>query len=378
VAATIIWDMQTRDNSALDGYLVIADISGYSAYLATTELEYSPEILAELLELIVHHLQPPLHLSKLEGDAVFLHAPDQTFFRGETLLELIEKTYAAFRDRIRAIERNKCDCAACRKSPALDLKFVVHHGPFRTHRVAGHEEVVGKDVALVHRLLKNGVAEANGWRGYALFSDEALQRLGVEPEGLYRRTETYDLGAVDTASVDLDGRYQCFVEARRVFVAPEEADVRMVRRVAASPAVTWEWLNDPNRRRQWEDMVVEPQMLPGGRSGVGEVSRCVRGTDVRIMTTLDWRPFDYFTVESRTLPSAEAALTSYRLAAVDSATDLEVTVALPDKRLKRRKARQTTEQTLGRSLDRLAAAIAGESPPREPEPLEMVTTGLTD
>ncbi|HYT81133.1 MAG TPA: DUF2652 domain-containing protein [Actinomycetota bacterium] len=123
--------MQAQDHSAVNGYLMIADISGYSAYLATTELEHSPEVLGELLELIVQHLQPPLHLSKLEGDAVFVHAPEDTFFRGETLLELIENTYAAFRDRIRAIERNMCDCEACRKSPALDLKFVVHHGEYR-------------------------------------------------------------------------------------------------------------------------------------------------------------------------------------------------------------------------------------------------------
>ncbi|HYT81135.1 MAG TPA: hypothetical protein VEQ37_18145, partial [Actinomycetota bacterium] len=129
------------------------------------------------------------------------------------------------------------------------------------HRVAGHEEVVGKDVALAHRLLKNGVAEATGWRGYALFSDQALQRLGIDPEGLFRGSETYDLGIVETASVDLDERYQGFVDARRVFVAPEAADVTLVRRVAASPAVTWEWLNDPDRRRRWEDLVVEPQAL---------------------------------------------------------------------------------------------------------------------
>ena len=35
------------------GYLVIADISGYTSFVAKTELEHSHEILSELLGLLV-------------------------------------------------------------------------------------------------------------------------------------------------------------------------------------------------------------------------------------------------------------------------------------------------------------------------------------
>jgi hypothetical protein len=341
------------------GYLVIADISGYSAYLATTELEHSPQVLAELLELIVQHLQPPLQLSKIEGDAVFVHARKGTFLRGETLLEVIENTYVAFRDRIKAIERTMCDCTACRRSPTLDLKFVVHQGRYRMHRVAGNDELVGKDVALAHRLLKNGVGDQTGWRGYALLSLEALRSLGLAPEGVHRSTERYDLGSVDTASLDLDRRYRTLVEARRILIGPEKADVTVARTLAAPPAVAWEWLNDPQRRRRWEDLVVAPQVLPGGRSGIGEVSHCSRGTDVMVTTVLDLRPFEYFTVQSSRPPSEAATVTSYRLIPVEKGrTELQVTVALPGRGLGKRKARRSTERALGRSLDELAAAMA--------------------
>jgi len=363
-APTVAVVERGTSSSTTTGYLVIADISGYSAYLAGTELEHSPQVLAELLELIVDHLQPPLHLSKLEGDAVFVHASEETLFRGETLLEIVETTYAAFRDRILAIERNLCDCEACRKSPTLDLKFVVHHGDYRMHSVAGHEELVGTDVALVHRLLKNGVADATGWRGYALFSERALDRLGVRPDGLHGATEEYDLGTVSTASLDLDARYRAMVDARRVLVTPEEADVTVVRNVAAPPAVVWEWLNDPEKRQQWEELVVDSQELPGGRSGVGEVSHCLQGTTAVVTTVLDWRPFDYFTVQTTRPPATDATTTSYRLAPVNDSTELRVTLALQERGLKRRRARQTTERTLARSLDRLVGSI--EQHQREP------------
>jgi len=100
------------------GYLVIGDISGYTSYVAKTELEHSQEVLAELLSLIVEHFRPVLTILRLEGDAVFANAPQGQIPRGETLVELLESTYTAFRDHIRGIvHRTTCECNACRPSP---------------------------------------------------------------------------------------------------------------------------------------------------------------------------------------------------------------------------------------------------------------------
>ena len=82
------------------GYLVIADISGYTSFVAKTELEHSQEILSELLELLVSRFQLTMTISKLEGDAVFVYAPEEIFVRSETLLEFVESTYVAFPSRI--------------------------------------------------------------------------------------------------------------------------------------------------------------------------------------------------------------------------------------------------------------------------------------
>jgi hypothetical protein len=53
------------------GYLVLADISGYTHYLAGVELDHAHEVLTELLETIVGSFRALLTISKLEGDAVF-------------------------------------------------------------------------------------------------------------------------------------------------------------------------------------------------------------------------------------------------------------------------------------------------------------------
>ncbi len=58
------------------GFLILADLSGYTAYLSRGELEHAPAIAGDLLETIVGRLDPPFRLAKLEGDAVFLFAED--------------------------------------------------------------------------------------------------------------------------------------------------------------------------------------------------------------------------------------------------------------------------------------------------------------
>ena len=79
--------------STQHGYLVLADISGYTSYLSKVELDHAHEILTDLLEIIVGKFKTVLTISKLEGDAVFAYTPEAKLSRGETLLELIETTY---------------------------------------------------------------------------------------------------------------------------------------------------------------------------------------------------------------------------------------------------------------------------------------------
>ena len=135
------------------GYLVLADISGYTSFVAGTELDHSHEILSDLLETICDEIEKLLTIHKLEGDAVFAYAPEAIISRGETILELIESTYMAFRDRQTSIKRaTTCTCRACQHIPSLDLKFIIHHGDYIIQQVRDIREMVGSDVNLTSGL----------------------------------------------------------------------------------------------------------------------------------------------------------------------------------------------------------------------------------
>lgn len=57
---------------------LIADISGYTGYLADVELDHGQDILADLIGSVVSSFRPNFRLAKLEGDAAFTHALRET------------------------------------------------------------------------------------------------------------------------------------------------------------------------------------------------------------------------------------------------------------------------------------------------------------
>ena len=59
-----------RTMPATEGTLVLADISGYTAYMAGVEHEHSIEILGELIETIATSFDGRLSIDQLEGDAI--------------------------------------------------------------------------------------------------------------------------------------------------------------------------------------------------------------------------------------------------------------------------------------------------------------------
>src|SRR5690242_3358046 len=94
-----------------EGFLVIADISGYTALLTGTELDHAQGIVEDLVATIHSLLTPGLNLVKLEGDALFCYADSSRFKDGERVLELIESCYYGFRSRLEQMKRaTTCAC----------------------------------------------------------------------------------------------------------------------------------------------------------------------------------------------------------------------------------------------------------------------------
>ena len=141
----------------MQALLFLPDISGFTKFVNDTEIEHSQHILRDLLEVILDVNQLNLTVSEIEGDAVFFYRMGEAPAL-EEMLQQIEKMFLSFHTYIKEIERDRiCDCGACRTAINLTLKFIVHYGDINISKIKEHTKLVGKDVIIAHRLLKNNI-----------------------------------------------------------------------------------------------------------------------------------------------------------------------------------------------------------------------------
>jgi hypothetical protein len=283
------------------GFLLVADLTGYTAYLAGSEIEHAPTIAGDLLETIVGRLEPPYRLAKLEGDAAFFFVEDGRAEPG-LLLDAIEASYLAFRRRLRSIEQaTACDCTACRTAPRLDLKFFLHHGQYVRTRIAGRDELAGSSVIVVHRLLKGETAarahDADGRAsGFVVFTDTAVDavRLDADVAGLTAGREVIEhLGQITTYLQDLEARWQGEAATPRLRLDDNDLLLDATVRVGADAPTVWNHLTAPSLRALWEGAIVLEDAPAGGRMGVGTTLQCVTGRLASIEEIVDWQPFEH-------------------------------------------------------------------------------------
>jgi hypothetical protein len=289
----------SQDQLTRQGYLLLADISGYTAFLTGTELEHAHGIINELTTLIRDRLTPPMRFVKLEGDAVFCYADAESFKDGERLVELLEACYYDFSNRLLDMTRSTtCRCAACAAIGSLGLKFVTHYGSFVVERDGEREDLAGADVILVHRLLKNTVGDDGGPQAYVFLTAASLQRM-PESLGLPSHTEAYESFGETTGGVhDLGPALEGMREARRLYISSAEADLEISCEWQYPAAVLWQYYVDPEKRLRWQpnQTAVRNQPNEGGRMGAGAASHCAHGVGGDVLREyLDWRPFSYFT-----------------------------------------------------------------------------------
>ena len=185
--------------------LLIADIGGYTEYMSThrMSLAHAEVNTARLLEKVVDAV-PDFELVEIEGDAAFFsHRADSVDGEGAIALTLEAATamHQAFHVERKYVATNLCPCDACHQANNLKLKFVAHIGEVAIQTIRDRRKLVGIDVILVHRLLKNPVDVPE----YVLVSEDLYHTAGATLPGpeheVYQQVE--GIGEVRAYFVDV-------------------------------------------------------------------------------------------------------------------------------------------------------------------------------
>ncbi|HTE29975.1 MAG TPA: DUF2652 domain-containing protein [Chryseolinea sp.] len=162
--------------------IFIPDISGFTQFMSTLELEHASHIISSFLETIVQQAESKFEVSEIEGDAVLLYRKGAMTSKDE-MLSLCTDIFKAFHLQRKSMQQVVlCHCGACQSIINLSVKFIVHAGIISEMKVNRFIKASGVDMIIAHRLLKNGI-DSNE---YILVTDSFIQQLQdtTDPSGL--------------------------------------------------------------------------------------------------------------------------------------------------------------------------------------------------
>ena len=292
---------------AQKGFLLIADITGYTMFLTRSELEHAQGILDALFKSIFAEIKAPIILSNLQGDAALAYLPDANVPQRQFPLDAIERIYCSFANTLGAMRLNTtCTCNACRNMGQLDLKFFLHHGTYATQEMAGRTELQGPEVIRLHRLMKNSVTAATGIKAYALVTEQAADAIGLPDffAAAIRHVENIgEFGDTVCYAYDLAPIFARWRASRRIVVEADEplAFESMECDLPLPPAIAWAYVTDVEKKIRWQRGLDGMTMtgLARGRIAPGSTQHCAHGKGSTMHDIVDWRPFDYVTYHIR-------------------------------------------------------------------------------
>ena len=168
-------DITTVDDDTQPALIFIPDISGFTKFVNETGLQVSRNLIADLLEIIIEGNILDMTMTEILGDAVL-------FYRlGEppTVQEVVnqcKQIFLDFQNYLKIVERDTgSELGASLSDSNLTLKFVVHYGLLSITNIRDHIKLMGKDMIIAHRLLKNNIVGDE----YVLLSEDYLK---TQPE----------------------------------------------------------------------------------------------------------------------------------------------------------------------------------------------------
>ena len=235
--------------------LFIPDISGFTNFVQTTEVEHSQHVISELLEVLIEANTQDLELAEVEGDALFFYKEGEVPSQ-EKLLAQIETMFTAFKSHLKLLERNRiCPCNACATAPNLQLKIVAHCGNLQFIKVKGNRKPFGKQVIEAHRLLKNSIDSEN----YALISKELANTIEL-PINYYSKVYRFKEGADGYDGKELSYIYSV-IDSDKLRLSPfyqgnkvrfnRPADMVFEKDFAISANRLMEYITNYNYRHYW-------------------------------------------------------------------------------------------------------------------------------
>ncbi|MEM6736147.1 MAG: DUF2652 domain-containing protein [Bacteroidota bacterium] len=227
--------------------LFIPDISGFTNFVKSNEIDHGKHIIEELIHIIITHGKKNFELAEVEGDAVFFYK--EVLFTPECLIGNAKQIFIAFHKHLLNYEYDRiCECGACTTAVNLGIKFIAHSGDIRLANYGtGKAKPYGDAVITVHRLLKNEVP----LNQYVLLTDHLLSNFEFPLDGKGTLQDS-SLGEIPFKFLDINHwETEAVIDKKEFKRAKVDLEVDASGEIEMEPSSLYRFITEFKYRHLW-------------------------------------------------------------------------------------------------------------------------------
>ncbi len=155
-------------------FFCIPDITGFTKFITSSKHpEFAHKVITNVLNKVINANILSLSIAEIEGDAIFFYKTGRLPAVNKVAKQC-QLIYDAFMKTIAAFEASDPELYTLYLSNnQLGIKIIIHFGHIALAKINGRTKLMGEDVILVHKLLKNSIVEPC----YILLTNKYIEKL---------------------------------------------------------------------------------------------------------------------------------------------------------------------------------------------------------
>ena len=162
-----------KNNSSQPVFFCIPDLSGFTKFVTTADNDFVHQVIPALLNQIIAVNLLNMKIAEVEGDAVFFYRTGRLPAVNK-VAQQCKVIYESFNEKIKSYESSHPEeYQKYLANEQLGIKIIIHYGKTTLTKIEKRIKLLGEDVILAHKLLKNSISESN----YILLTDSYTIKL---------------------------------------------------------------------------------------------------------------------------------------------------------------------------------------------------------
>ena len=162
-----------KNDDILPAFFCVPDLTGFTKFVASTDISFSKDFIAGLLRRLINANILKMNVGEIEGDAIFFYRTGRLPSVNQVAKQC-KTFFKVFYDYMNSVEKGRPDDHEKHLADGqMGLKIIIHYGKIGVANIKGRNKLIGEDVIIAHKLLKNSIQDNE----YILLTQSYLDKI---------------------------------------------------------------------------------------------------------------------------------------------------------------------------------------------------------